>query len=64
MVAGEHSGDALGAQLMAALDQGCGGPFVSGVGGPLMGARGSLVFPLEDVAVMGPVAIGPGCGRS
>ncbi len=59
IVAGEHSGDALGAKLMAALNQGRGGRVrYLGVGGPQMAAQGLVsLFPLEDVAVMGPVAI-------
>ncbi len=59
LVAGEHSGDALGAKLMAALDQGRGGRIrYLGVGGPDMAAAGlSSQFPIEEVAVMGPLAI-------
>jgi len=61
VVAGEHSGDALGAKLMAALDQGRRGRLrYLGVGGPQMAAAGlSSQFPIEDVAVMGPLAILP-----
>src|SRR5262245_36670368 len=59
VIAGEHSGDALGAKLMAALDQGRRGRIrYLGVGGPLMAAAGlSSQFPIEEVAVMGPLAI-------
>ena len=59
IVAGEHSGDALGAKLMGALDQGRGGRIrYLGVGGPQMAAAGlSSQFPIEEVAVMGPLAI-------
>ncbi|MEZ5851456.1 MAG: lipid-A-disaccharide synthase [Hyphomicrobiaceae bacterium] len=59
LVAGEHSGDALGAKLMTALDQLHGAEIAyAGVGGPLMEARGlTSLFPLSDVAVMGPLAI-------
>ncbi len=59
LVAGEHSGDALGAKLMAALDASFGDDIqYAGVGGPLMEAEGlASLFPLSDVAVMGPVAI-------
>jgi lipid-A-disaccharide synthase len=59
VVAGEHSGDALGAKLMGALDQGRGGRIrYLGVGGPQMAAAGlSSQFPIEEVAVMGPLAI-------
>ena len=57
IVAGEHSGDALGAKLMAALNQGRRGRIrYLGVGGAANGARraSSRSFPIEDVAVMGP----------
>jgi lipid-A-disaccharide synthase len=59
LIAGEHSGDALGAKLMGALDAGRGGRIrYLGVGGPQMAAAGlSSQFPIEEVAVMGPVAI-------
>jgi lipid-A-disaccharide synthase len=59
LIAGEHSGDALGAKLMGALDAGRGGRIrYLGVGGPLMAAAGlSSQFPIDEVAVMGPVAI-------
>jgi lipid-A-disaccharide synthase len=59
MVAGEHSGDALGAKLMAALNQQRRGRIrYLGVGGSGMARQGLISqFPLDDVAVMGPVAI-------
>ena len=59
VVAGEHSGDALGAKLMAALNERRRGHIrYVGVGGPEMAARGLVSqFPLEDVAVMGLAAI-------
>jgi lipid-A-disaccharide synthase len=59
LVAGEHSGDALGARLMAALDRRCAGRIsYAGVGGPLMERAGfPSLFPMSEVAVMGPVAI-------
>jgi lipid-A-disaccharide synthase len=59
IVAGEHSGDALGAKLMAALGQlRPGGIEYRGVGGELMEAQGlASLFPMADVAVMGPGAI-------
>jgi lipid-A-disaccharide synthase len=59
LVAGEHSGDLLGAKLLEALRRGGNGPFVlAGVGGDEMEAQGlKSLFPLSDVAVMGPVAI-------
>jgi lipid-A-disaccharide synthase len=59
MVAGEHSGDALGARLMAALNERRRGRIrYLGVGGALMAQQGLVSqFPMEDVAVMGPRAI-------
>jgi lipid-A-disaccharide synthase len=59
VVAGEHSGDALGAKLMAALASQHDGPIsYGGVGGELMEAQGlASLFPMSDVAVMGPGAI-------
>ncbi len=59
VVAGEHSGDALGAKLMAALNERRRGRVrYVGVGGPQMGQMGLVSqFPMEDVAVMGPAAI-------
>lgn len=59
LVAGEHSGDALGAKLIAALERLHEGPIAySGVGGEMMAAAGlTSLFPLSDVAVMGPGAI-------
>jgi len=59
LVAGEHSGDALGAKLMAALNERSEAPLVySGVGGDEMREMGlQSLFPLSDVAVMGPLAI-------
>ena len=59
LVAGEHSGDALGAGLMRAITANRqGGVRYRGVGGPLMQAEGLVsLFPLSDVAVMGAVAV-------
>jgi lipid-A-disaccharide synthase len=59
LVAGEHSGDALGAPLMSALASRLGpGTRFAGVGGAAMQRAGlASLFPLEDVAVMGPLAI-------
>jgi lipid-A-disaccharide synthase len=59
LVAGEHSGDALGAKLMRAVTAAePRGVRFAGVGGPLMEAEGlRSLFPLSDVAVMGPLAI-------
>jgi lipid-A-disaccharide synthase len=55
LVAGEHSGDALGARLMAAIEAAWPGRVRwLGVGGPKMQAEGlTSQFPLEEVAVMG-----------
>jgi lipid-A-disaccharide synthase len=59
MVAGEHSGDALGGRLMAALNEQRRGRIrYLGVGGEHMAAEGlSSQFPISDVAVMGIGAI-------
>ncbi|MDX2155504.1 MAG: lipid-A-disaccharide synthase [Hyphomicrobiaceae bacterium] len=59
LVAGEHSGDALGGRLMAALEAAAPGAInYDGVGGPHMEAQGlRSLFPLSDVAVMGPLDI-------
>jgi lipid-A-disaccharide synthase len=59
MIAGEHSGDALGARLMAALNERRRGRIrYLGVGGVQMAQHGLVSqFPMEDVAVMGPAAI-------
>lgn len=55
LVAGEPSGDALGARLMAALRSETGGDIrFSGVGGQNMKREGlDSLFPLEDLSVMG-----------
>lgn len=59
LVAGEHSGDALGAKLIEALRQLTLRPLeLAGVGGPLMQAEGCpSLFPLSDIAIMSPLAI-------
>ncbi len=60
VVAGEHSGDVLGGKLLEALQAkaGAGAFEVAGVGGEHMEAAGlRSIFPLSDVAVMGPIAI-------
>jgi len=61
LVAGEHSGDALGAKLIAALKQRHDGALtLAGVGGEDMATEGfRSLFPIEDVAVMGPMSILP-----
>ena len=54
IVAGETSGDALGADLMQALQQQQTYLLVSGVGGPKMQAQGlSSLFPMSEIALMG-----------
>jgi lipid-A-disaccharide synthase len=55
VVAGEHSGDALGAKLMSVLNARRRGRIrYLGVGGALMAQQGLVSqFPMEDVAVMG-----------
>lgn len=65
IVAGEHSGDALGAQLMRALAALRPGQIqYKGVGGHEMQAEGLVsLFPMEDVAVMGPLNILPALPR-
>ncbi len=62
VVAGESSGDALGAHLMAALRRATDdGVRFDGVGGPAMAAAGlASRFPMSDIAVMG---IGPVLAR-
>lgn len=61
MVAGEHSGDQLGAKLIPAIKARLGEPVsFSGVGGEGMAAEGcSSLFPLSDIAVMGISAVLP-----
>ncbi len=55
LVAGEPSGDVLGARLMRALKEETGGEVAfAGVGGPLMAAEGlDSLFPMSDLSVMG-----------
>lgn len=61
LIAGEHSGDALGAKLIEALNRATGGRArYAGVGGEHMAAAGfTSIFPLDEVAVMGPMSIVP-----
>jgi lipid-A-disaccharide synthase len=59
-VAGEHSGDVLGGKLLEALRKKAGSEAFefAGVGGEQMEKGGiRSIFPLSDVAVMGPAAI-------
>jgi lipid-A-disaccharide synthase len=54
IIAGEPSGDALGAGLMAALKRRAGGARFAGIGGPAMEAQGlASLLPLSDISVMG-----------
>ena len=55
LIAGEPSGDLLGAALIAGLRQLCGpGLRIEGVGGPAMAAEGlASRFPMEELSVMG-----------
>jgi lipid A disaccharide synthetase len=55
LVAGEHSGDQLGAKLMQALREARAGEAAFlGVGGEAMEAEGlKSLFPISDIAVMG-----------
>lgn len=59
LIAGEHSGDALGAGLIEALRQLTARPLeLEGVGGELMAAQGCVsLFPLGELAVMSPLDI-------
>ncbi len=58
LVAGEASGDHLGAALMDALVNRAPACEFFGVGGPEMEARGlNSCFQMDDIAVMGPLAI-------
>ncbi len=54
LIAGEPSGDRLGAALMAGLRQLAPETRFEGIGGPLMQAEGlASLFPMEDLSVMG-----------
>ena len=59
LIAGEHSGDALGEKLIQALNEITDGTIqFSGVGGDGMERQGFVsLFPLHEVAVMGPLSI-------
>ncbi|MEM9524028.1 MAG: lipid-A-disaccharide synthase, partial [Pseudomonadota bacterium] len=60
LVAGEPSGDRLGAALMQGLQAECPGVRFAGIGGPLMQARGlDSLFPMDELSVMGIVEILP-----
>ena len=60
LVAGEHSGDALGAKLMESLKTSCGNREISfaGLGGEAMQREGlKTLFSIDEVAVMGITSI-------
>lgn len=60
LVAGEPSGDRLGAALMAGLKALVPGVRFAGVGGPLMQAEGmASLFPMEELTVMGLLEVLP-----
>ncbi len=60
LVAGEASGDVLGARLMAAIRAQRPGAEFAGVGGPRMAEQGlGSLYPLADLAVMGIVEVLP-----
>jgi lipid-A-disaccharide synthase len=60
LLAGEHSGDVLGARLMAALKARRPSLQFCGIGGPLMTAQGlKSLFPMQELAVMGLLEVLP-----
>ncbi len=60
LIAGEPSGDRLGAALMGALKGIDGGVRFQGVGGPAMVAEGlATLFPMDELSVMGLAEIVP-----
>ncbi len=61
LIAGEPSGDLLGARLMAALKARCGGQVrFAGVGGAAMAEQGlNSLVPISDLAVMGLIEVVP-----
>lgn len=61
LIAGEHSGDALGSRLIEALREQSPRPLeLAGVGGELMAGRGCpSLFPLAEIAVMSPIDLLP-----
>jgi lipid-A-disaccharide synthase len=65
MIAGEASGDAIGARLMAALRREYPGPVeFAGVGGERMASEGlKTLFPMSDLTVMGFAEVVPALPR-
>jgi len=60
LVAGEPSGDALGAALMKGLKQLAPGVVFHGVGGPLMQAEGmQSLFAMDELSIMGIAEVAP-----
>ena len=60
LIAGEPSGDRLGAALMAGLKALSPGVEFHGIGGPLMQAEGIVsLFPMEELSIMGLVEVLP-----
>ena len=60
IIAGEESGDVLGARLMAALNAARPGLAFAGIGGPRMEAEGlAPLFPQRELAVMGLLEVLP-----
>lgn len=61
LIAGEHSGDALGAKVIAGLKQATGGHVrFAGIGGPEMATEGlQSLFPMRELAIMGLLEVIP-----
>jgi len=60
LIAGEASGDFIGAQLMKAMKAQSSDVRFSGIGGPLMSAQGfNSLFPMEELSLMGIAEILP-----
>jgi lipid-A-disaccharide synthase len=60
LIAGEQSGDAIGARLMHAIRARCPSADFAGVGGDAMGEQGlSSLFPIRTLAIMGLLEVLP-----